>query len=193
MSGMVAEQKNNLRLYGIAFAVVACYTVLAYLCFPFRLDLNDDVLMKDILSGAYTGVPDGHNIQMQYPLGAFLAGLYRLIPSLPWYGIFLCGTQTLCLSLILGRAMACVKTKKGRGWTVSFFLAFAAALLLPHVVFYQYTVTCALCAGTAAFLLYSGARRCCCWCCPCAVSPCYIVCYVTKKRRKAPANRTGDG
>ena len=159
MRGAVAEQKNGLRLYGIALAVTVFFTVLVYLCFPFRLDLNDDVLMKDILSGAYTGVPDGHNIQMLYPLGAFLAGLYRMIPALPWYGIFLCGTQTVCLSLILGRAMKCAQTQKGKGWTVFFFLAFAAVLLLPHVVFYQYTVTCALCAGTAAFLLYSGRGR----------------------------------
>ena len=32
--------------------------------FDYYYDLNDDVLMKDILAGVYTGIPEGHNIQM---------------------------------------------------------------------------------------------------------------------------------
>ena len=150
---------NRMVKYGIAFAVLVLFTALAYGCFPFRLDLNDDVLMKDILSGAYTGIPEARNIQMQAPLGALLALLYRLVPAVPWYGVFLCVTQTLCLALVLGRAMTRAKTRRETARTVAFFLAFAAALFLPHAVFFQYTVTCALLSGTAAFFLVTGNGR----------------------------------
>ena len=44
----------------------------------FFFDLNDDVLMKDILSGAYLGTPEGHNIQMLYPISAMIS-----LPSTP--------------------------------------------------------------------------------------------------------------
>ena len=56
-------------------------------------DLNDDVLMKDILSGAYTGVPEGHNIQMLYPISALISVFYRVFRAPDWYGIFLCFLQ----------------------------------------------------------------------------------------------------
>ena len=47
------------------------------------------VMMKDIISGVYTGTPDGHNMQTLYILGAFISLLYRLCGSIPWYGLFL--------------------------------------------------------------------------------------------------------
>lgn len=56
--------------------------------FDFYYDLNDDVLIKDILSGVYSGTPDGHTMQLLYPLGALLALLYRGL-SIPVFGAFL--------------------------------------------------------------------------------------------------------
>ena len=32
--------------------------------FDFYYDLNDDVLIKDILSGVYTGTPEGRTMQL---------------------------------------------------------------------------------------------------------------------------------
>ena len=40
-------------------------------------DLNDDVLMKDLLSGSYTGSPSAHNIQMLYPISLFISLLFN--------------------------------------------------------------------------------------------------------------------
>ena len=58
------------------------------LFFDFYYDLNDDVLMKDIMAGVYSGTPEGHNMQTLYILGAFIALCYRLCRSIPWYGLF---------------------------------------------------------------------------------------------------------
>ncbi len=59
------KQKEN---WIIALAVTAVLCLLAGFRFDFFYDLNDDVLMKDILAGVYTGTPEGHNIQMLWLL-----------------------------------------------------------------------------------------------------------------------------
>ena len=84
---MQDEEKWKDRGFAVV-CMIGLWIVLA-VCFDFYYDLNDDSAMKDILSGTYTGVPDGHNIQMLYPLGWGIAFLYRICPVIPWYGIFL--------------------------------------------------------------------------------------------------------
>ena len=70
--------------------------------FDFCYDLNDDVLIKDILSGVYSGAPDGHTMQLLYPLGAVLSFLYRLLP-VPVFGLFLIACQGVSVWVILRR------------------------------------------------------------------------------------------
>lgn len=72
----------------LSLAMVLLLAVLLSVRFDFYYDLNDDVLIKDILSGVYSGTPDGHTMQLLYPLGALLALLYRGL-SIPVFGAFL--------------------------------------------------------------------------------------------------------
>ena len=46
--------------------IIASVTILVNILvlsirFDFYYDLNDDVFMRNVMSGAYTGMPDGHN------------------------------------------------------------------------------------------------------------------------------------
>lgn len=123
--------------------------------FDYYYDLNDDVLMKDILAGAYTGMPEGHNIQMLWPISALISLFYKVVRGLPWYGMFLCGCHFGCLFLLLKRSLGFVKGLAGKLWlTLAESLVFTG-LFLTHLVYAQYTVTCTLLAGTAAFLFYT--------------------------------------
>jgi hypothetical protein len=135
----------------------------AGLLFDFYFDLNDDVLMKDILSGAYTGTPAGHNIQMLYPVSALISLFYRLFQGADWYGIFLCGAQFGCIFLILWRSLVMLRRAGVQGRQRLLVVLTEAvvilSVLLPHLVYVQYTVTAALLSGTAAFLLLTGAGR----------------------------------
>ena len=79
--------------------------VLAAIAGDYYFDLNDDVLMKDILAGVYTGTPAGHNIQMLYPISLLISLFYRVSAKLDWYGIFLCVCQYSCLYIVLNRGM----------------------------------------------------------------------------------------
>ena len=84
----------------VSVALTLSLVLLAGLFGDYYFDLNDDVTMKDILSGIYTGTPAGHNIQMLYPISAFISLFYRVYRGLDWYGIFLCFLQYLCVFVI---------------------------------------------------------------------------------------------
>ena len=102
-----SEYINRTSLVNILLAL--CIALITWgivaVGFDFFYDLNDDVLIKDILSGAYTGTPSGYNNQMMYPISVLIAGLYRLIPSVPWYGIMLMGGLAASVTIIAYRLL----------------------------------------------------------------------------------------
>lgn len=102
-----SEYINRTSLVNILLAL--CIAVITWgivaVGFDFFYDLNDDVLIKDILSGAYTGTPSGYNNQMMYPISVLIADLYRLIPSVPWYGIMLLIGLVACVTVIVYRML----------------------------------------------------------------------------------------
>lgn len=150
----------------LALLAVVMNGIFMGICFDFYYDLNDDTMMLDIMSGAYSGVPDGHNMQTLYPLGALVALGYRMCGAVPWYGLFLCLCQFGCFYLIAIRL--CTLQGERRILDVgkvsrSFAVAQKAALLcllslfiwgacLAHLLNIQYTVTCAILSASAIFL-----------------------------------------
>lgn len=84
----------------LTFIVMLLNVILMGICFDFYYDLNDDTMMKDIMSGVYTGTPDGHNMQTLYLLGTLISMCYRLCGRIPWYGLFLCLCQFGCFYLL---------------------------------------------------------------------------------------------
>lgn len=129
--------------------------IFAGLRFDYYFDLNDDVLMKDILAGVYTGTPEGHNIQMLWLISAIISLFYKIARSLPWYGLFLTGCHYACLFLILKRSLRFCHTYLGKAAVALTETVLLGSLLLEHFVFAQYTVTCTLLAGTAVFLFFT--------------------------------------
>lgn len=81
------------------------------MAWDYYFDLNDDVLIRDILSGVYTGEPEALTAQLLWPLSALLAGLYRVLPGVPVFGAFLWLCQAGSLFLILKRSLDAVS-----GW-----------------------------------------------------------------------------
>lgn len=140
----------------LALAVVLILGSLIGVFFDYYYDLNDDVLMKDILAGVYTGSPEGHNIQMLWPVSALISLLYRMAGKLPWYGLFLCGCHFGCIFLITQRAVSLCGKIGGKLLTALAVGCFFGSFLLEHFVYAQYTVTCTLLGATAAFLFYTG-------------------------------------
>ena len=141
--------------YGDYIAVgltVLCNIVLISLLFDFYYDLNDDVLIKDIMAGVYTGTPEAHNMQTLYVLGFFVSLCYRLCRNVPWYGLFLCLCQFGSLYLVGVRLL---RLCKKRLWKVAWMIAltlFIWSILLTHMTAVQYTITSGILTASAIFL-----------------------------------------
>lgn len=137
----------------LALIMVIALFVFSGFSFDFYYDLNDDVMIKDILSGAYTGTPDAHSIQMLYPVSLIMSLCYRLIPILPWQGLFLCACHGVCFYLIADRSLSFVE----KTWKKVVLLVVEAVvvmtLFLWELVIVQYTITSALLAAVACFLV----------------------------------------
>ena len=137
----------------LALVAVAIAMVVACLSGDYFFDLNDDVLMKDILSGAYTGVPESHNIQMLYPISLFISVLYRIGVNIDWYGIFLCFCQYFCIGVIAYEIVIRTETIRKKIFVAIALSLTVLGLFLPHLLYVQYTVVCGLLSATAAFLI----------------------------------------
>lgn len=149
------KKSGNDKNYILVFAVMAVNVLIMGVLFDFYYDLNDDTMMHDIMSGVYSGTPDGHNMQTLYPLGILIAFCYRLCRTVPWYGLFLCLCQFGCFCLV-GVRLCALLDRPGAlpKKTVLLFLLelFQWGICLPHLVSIQYTVTCAVMSAAAIFL-----------------------------------------
>lgn len=145
--------ENRKRNYISTGLMVTAFAVAVGLLYGYFYDLNDDVLMKDILSGVYTGKPEGHNIQMLYPISFIISILYRIIRAADWYGLYLLVCQYLSLSLIIDFVAG--KTKKTLK-AAAFVLIICSSLMLGHFVIVQYTFAVAMMCGAAAVLIAEG-------------------------------------
>ena len=146
------------------------------MAWDYYFDLNDDVLIRDILSGVYTGESEALTAQLLWPLSALLAGLYRVLPGVPVFGAFLWLCQAGSIFLILKRSLDAVSGSAAPGkiraagtFSVSGSLKklclslletlLIAACLLYHLVFVQYTVTAGLLATAAIFAFLTVRER----------------------------------
>lgn len=142
-----------------AVAMVFFLFLALSLRFDFYYDLNDDVLIKDIVSGAYIGTPNAHSIQMLYPLSLIISLLYRVIPAFPWQGIFLCACHGVCFFLIAGRSLSFVEKEMSKMFLLLTEASLIMTLFLYEAVFVQYTVTAALLAACACFLVFTSEKK----------------------------------
>ena len=146
----------KLKRTAAAAGVTAALILLLALRYDFWFDINDDVWMKDIISGVYTGTPSARNIQMLFPVSGLVSLFYRITRSVDWYGLFLLACQFGSLFLVLNRACAVQAKTFGKADGALALMTgavTAAALLLPHYVFVQYTLTVGMLCGAAAYLI----------------------------------------
>ena len=135
------------------FTITACY-------FDFFYDLNDDMVIKDILSGAYSGTPDGHTNQMLYPIGWLISSLYKVLPGAPIFGVFLCVCFGICFAMITYRTEKISCNTKIKITTVILMVLVFLSLMLWELVYVQYSVVCGCLAGTACFWFYTTPIEC---------------------------------
>ena len=154
------DDHTGVKAAKVCGAVV--YTVLLVLLlsalFDFYYDLNDDTMIKDIVSGAYTGRPSGYCIQMLYPLAWCVALFYKAIPAIPWYGLFLCLCQFGVVFLIAARLLLVMRSAGTRFAALAAEAALVLGLFLREFVVVQYSVTSGICMAGAVFLFLTASK-----------------------------------
>ncbi|WP_026505075.1 hypothetical protein [Butyrivibrio sp. NC3005] len=152
--------KQTKRQISISFFMSAFLVIMLVLisnkCGDYYFDLNDDVLMKNIISGNYTGSPASHNIQMLYPISLVISLFYRLFQGTCVYSIFLCLCQFVSLFIIIYRSITEIKTSKKKYLLAAIIFVFFLSSILGHLIFVQYTFTTAMLAGACATVILTG-------------------------------------
>lgn len=149
------KQQENLTASLLLTAAVFAVFVTGW---DFYYGLNDDVLIKDILSGVYSGSPSGYTMQLLYPLGFVLSVLYRGL-SVPVFGVFLILCQFGAVWAVGYQSAACCKTRAGKAIVLAAEGLLWTAAFGMHFVYVQYTVTAGMLAGAALFWILTAKRR----------------------------------
>ena len=106
MKKWTGTKGRTLLLMLLSFVITGIYFIFIYQKIPFIYDINDDVAMRNVAAGVITGTPDAHLLHVKYCLGLLIAGMYRIVPGLDWYGITMIGIILLAFSMILYRGLA---------------------------------------------------------------------------------------
>ena len=149
-------KKNDNLLIPITVTLIMVTVIGIY--FDYYYQANDDVVIKNIISGVYTGTPESRNIQMHYPMSLAISLLYRIGRGIPWYGLLLCVAHFFSFGYIAYNTCKVinktwVKTLAAAGEIVLF-----TGAMLYEVVFTQYTVTCCILATAGMFGLFLSDR-----------------------------------
>lgn len=131
--------------------IIMVFVAVSFVCRPVFY-LNDDVTMRSILSGSYSGSPDGHAVYMKYPLTWVLSLLYSMTKVIPWLEIFFAG----CL---IWSAVECSSKFKNEKWGMWGALIPAVLFALSFFCYMHYTMIAAVLAGTAAICLCCGESK----------------------------------
>lgn len=149
--------KENRNRVGIALAVSL---VLSFLCgfviyqtIGFVYAIADDLIMRDIASGAFTGTPDGHLIFIRYVLGWGISRLYLLNRCVDWYGFFMAGALFLGLAALLFRGLSARKSLCWKAVYTGLVLGISGTGLIFHTAQFEWTISAAA-LGSSALYLY---------------------------------------
>lgn len=110
---------------------------------PWRFQVNDDVIMMWLVSGAYTGTPESYAVFIHPILSWIFSKLYTIVPIIPWYPL----TWFMVMYMsYLGLILTLSQIKMGSNGK-SILSLLCLYLFLHFGLFLQFTLV----AGTAGF------------------------------------------
>lgn len=143
-----AIKRHWFEIVGTTVFLTVVICVVSFL-FGYTHRTNDDVLLRSIVSGNYTGSPDAHLIYMLYPLGLLLKGFYTIAGTVSWYDLFVVALHYFCWWLIVVRIAAVFERRRHKAAAVVSGFCLLLILDLSYVVMNQYTILAGVCGATA--------------------------------------------
>lgn len=119
---------------------------------PFIYFTNDDVFFDSIASGEMTGTPNPRLYYIGFPAGLLISTLYKLIPSMPWYGLFLCVSFGITMWVVLYKLMELTKSIYGKILLLVLFSIGSYSFLFLHIAEIQFTTVTGMVGAGAVFL-----------------------------------------
>lgn len=152
----IKENKIDIQLFIVMFIIM----ILASVILPPVFNTNDDVTMRMIVSGAITGIPDGHAVFIMYPLSWLLCLLYKVTNQIDWYSLFFSSAIFLCGFLVLKEIRNILWNEKiNRYFTVLLSGIVISMIYLISYIYVQFTVVAAVFGATAIFLFFIHRHR----------------------------------
>ncbi len=148
---MKNEKRINLI---ISTASTIILWALVALCFDFFYELNDDILIKDIVAGIYTGIPEAHNNQMMYPISLLLSMIYKVFPKIAWFGLFEIAGFLVCFYMITYRMIAIIRRVYIKAILAVGLILIWMGLYAWELSIMQYTVLAGTMCASACVWLY---------------------------------------
>ncbi len=157
--GTSIHRNNNLIIFIASILSVTVIALVIRYKFGFYLTTNDDVMLRSIASGNYTGTPDAHLIYIMYPLGLIFKGLYRFFPDVLWYDCFMIFVHFLCIFLIIYKISSAFRYLSNK--IVAMMISTAVLMIVDcsSIVFHQYTILSGVCAATGILWVALSDRK----------------------------------
>lgn len=119
---------------------------------PFIYFTNDDLFFKTIASGEVMGQPCSRLWYIGYPVGLVISFFYKMIPTLPWYGFFLCFFIGLTMTVVLYKLLTFCQKIPSQILTVLLFMIIAYSFFFLHIAELQFTTITGIVGAGAVFL-----------------------------------------
>ncbi|MCR5256364.1 MAG: hypothetical protein K6D96_10660 [Acetatifactor sp.] len=152
---------RNRLLTAYSFILVAFSFAMILRFFPHIALPNDEVTLRNIASGIYTGTPDAHLIYIMYPLGLILKWLYTAAPGVEWFSVSLLGFYGFALAIMtvsIGRIKECDSLINSI-FAETVCVIFLFALNMNHIQTLQYTVVAGVLVATGIFLIVTEGNK----------------------------------
>lgn len=155
MGKKTRRDNNKVVRYILILLMLFFYSLFIVLRFNPVFPRIDDIKMRWIISGAYTGEGSSYALFIKYPLAYIIMLLYKWIPNIPWYGGIFIVIHVFCLFVIISRVLRMFSISK-----ITHVLFSSAMIILifsffniENIVLLEYTSLAALTGSTAIFTL----------------------------------------
>lgn len=153
MKTKISKILSSNYFYGLILLVVPFVLMVVGKMVP-CYNNNDDFIMRQLVSGEYTGTPESHLVHVGYLMGVFISSLYKITATVPWYSLYLIlGAYSSCVFSFF-TVIKCAKKfwQKALICLVSLFMMYG--LLFAHILSFQFTTVTAIVCGASIVSFY---------------------------------------
>ena len=149
-------EKVKSKTFFLFWSLLGLGTLIIIWFLPWRFQVNDDVIMMWLVSGAYTGMPESYAVFIHPLLSWTFSKLYTIVPTIPWYPL----TWYLVIYLSYLALITSLGYSKRGANEKNFLTLFSLFLLLHFALFLQFTIVAGISGftGLLLFHIYSKNR-----------------------------------